>query len=162
MPTTTSPTICSSPNCSKSAKFQCPSCLKLGIEDGSFFCSQVSFFRLSWKLLQVCQFPCQLVANNLPISLPIKNFILFFIPLEIIWKFYSCQFSLPIAIICQIFQDCFKSSWSTHKSVHKKSKENVSPTYDPFYGHSNFTYTGKMRAVYPMSGEEKSLLVDYN
>lgn len=39
--------MCESPGCDVSAKLQCPSCIKLGIQ-GSYFCSQ-ECFKKSWK-----------------------------------------------------------------------------------------------------------------
>ncbi|KAJ8022628.1 Methionine aminopeptidase 1 [Holothuria leucospilota] len=39
--------VCESINCTKEAKLQCPTCIKLGIE-GSFFCEQ-ECFKGSWK-----------------------------------------------------------------------------------------------------------------
>ncbi|XP_069125180.1 methionine aminopeptidase 1-like [Argopecten irradians] len=39
--------LCETPGCSKDAKLQCPTCIKLGIP-GSFFCSQ-DCFKLSWS-----------------------------------------------------------------------------------------------------------------
>ncbi|KAI8136989.1 methionine aminopeptidase 1 [Fennellomyces sp. T-0311] len=42
-------------------------------------------------------------------------------------------------------QDCFKKSWGVHKAAHKGNK---GATYDPF---PTFGYTGKLRAVYPLS-----------
>ncbi|KAH8146167.1 uncharacterized protein LAJ45_09857 [Morchella importuna] len=44
-------------------------------------------------------------------------------------------------------QNCFKTSWPTHKSAHKKAPA-VSGTYDPF---PNYPYTGGLRATYPLS-----------
>lgn len=38
---------CESPGCTSSAKLQCPTCIKLGIQ-GSFFCSQ-ECFKNNWK-----------------------------------------------------------------------------------------------------------------
>ncbi|CDS05260.1 hypothetical protein LRAMOSA07789 [Lichtheimia ramosa] len=42
-------------------------------------------------------------------------------------------------------QDCFKKSWGVHKAAHKKHQ---GTQYDPF---TTFPYTGKLRAVYPLS-----------
>ncbi|PIK56371.1 hypothetical protein BSL78_06745, partial [Apostichopus japonicus] len=39
--------VCETVNCTKEAKLQCPTCIKLGIE-GSFFCEQ-DCFKGSWK-----------------------------------------------------------------------------------------------------------------
>ncbi len=36
--------ICETSTCSAPAKLQCPTCIKLGIVEGSFFCSQVLYF----------------------------------------------------------------------------------------------------------------------
>ena len=40
---------CSMPNCATPAKFRCPSCIKLGIIDNSYFCSQTCF-QTFWSL----------------------------------------------------------------------------------------------------------------
>ncbi|KAG0644653.1 hypothetical protein HOY80DRAFT_858801, partial [Tuber brumale] len=47
-------------------------------------------------------------------------------------------------------QDCFKSSWSEHKIVHKQSTQ--TGIYDPF---PNFPYTGGTRPAYPLSPTRK-------
>eukprot|EP00042_Codosiga_hollandica_P023066 m.89360 g.89360 ORF g.89360 m.89360 type:complete len:179 (+) comp51032_c0_seq4:20-556(+) len=44
----TSTKSCSTPGCSAEASLQCPTCLKLGIKDGSFFCNQ-DCFKKSWS-----------------------------------------------------------------------------------------------------------------
>jgi methionyl aminopeptidase len=77
--------VCETEGCSKDARLQCPTCIKLGIP-GSYFCSQ----------------------------------------------------------------DCFKSSWDTHKKLHKQAKENAQqkngPTesYNPWPG---YAFTGKLRPL---------------
>lgn len=43
-------------------------------------------------------------------------------------------------------QDCFKTSWSEHKIIHKQSAQ--TGIYDPF---PNFPYTGGIRPAYPLS-----------
>ncbi|KAJ3294909.1 Methionine aminopeptidase 1 [Borealophlyctis nickersoniae] len=43
-------------------------------------------------------------------------------------------------------QDCFKSSWKSHKATHPKAKP--ASTFNPFPGYS---FTGKLRPVYPLS-----------
>ena len=40
--------ICDSLNCDKPANLQCPTCKKLNIVDGSFFCEQ-NCFKANWK-----------------------------------------------------------------------------------------------------------------
>ncbi|CAF5130596.1 unnamed protein product, partial [Rotaria sp. Silwood1] len=35
--------LCVTPNCGGKAKLRCPNCVKLGIVDGSYFCSQDCF-----------------------------------------------------------------------------------------------------------------------
>jgi len=49
-------------------------------------------------------------------------------------------------------QDCFKSSWKTHKIVHdllqKSNAPNSGGNYNPF---PNFKYTGTLRPLYPLS-----------
>jgi len=40
--------ICEAPGCDKIAKLQCPTCIKLGIIPGSFFCQQ-ECFKSNWK-----------------------------------------------------------------------------------------------------------------
>ncbi|TPX35312.1 hypothetical protein SmJEL517_g02311 [Synchytrium microbalum] len=49
---------------------------------------------------------------------------------------------LPSAYFCS--QEHFKQSWNTHKLIHKPS----SKTFDPFPADA---YTGKLRAVYPLT-----------
>eukprot|EP00112_Aurelia_sp_Birch-Aquarium-sp1_P018302 Seg435.12 transcript_id=Seg435.12/GoldUCD/mRNA.D3Y31 product="Methionine aminopeptidase 1" protein_id=Seg435.12/GoldUCD/D3Y31 len=87
--------VCESPGCEKPAKLQCPTCLKLGIVEGSFFCEQ----------------------------------------------------------------ECFKSSWKTHKAIHKQVQKNdsisngvqkteeSSENYNPYPG---YMYTGKLKP-FPLS-----------
>ena len=43
-------------------------------------------------------------------------------------------------------QDCFKRSWSEHKTVHKSSSS--TNLYNPF---PNFSFTGPLRPIYPLS-----------
>ncbi|EEB06961.2 methionine aminopeptidase Fma1 [Schizosaccharomyces japonicus yFS275] len=51
-------------------------------------------------------------------------------------------------------QECFKRSWPIHKQLHipPQAKKNEDGTYDPF---PNFSYTGSLRAVYPLSPMRK-------
>ena len=42
-------------------------------------------------------------------------------------------------------QECFKSSWSEHKKIHKSSSTTL---YNPF---PKFDYTGNLRPIYPLS-----------
>jgi methionyl aminopeptidase len=39
---------CVTPNCGGTAKLRCPNCVKLGILDGSYFCSQ-DCFKSYWQ-----------------------------------------------------------------------------------------------------------------
>eukprot|EP00795_Rhopilema_esculentum_P008636 gene8636-14651_t len=81
--------VCEAPGCQKVAKLQCPTCIKLGIVEGSFFCQQ----------------------------------------------------------------ECFKSNWKSHKSIHKKAEpaaqngvvqedDKSTEKYNPYPG---YIYTGKLR-----------------
>ncbi|XP_007543927.1 methionine aminopeptidase 1 [Poecilia formosa] len=97
---------CETEGCSRDAKLQCPTCIKLGIQ-GSYFCSQ----------------------------------------------------------------ECFKGSWTSHKLLHKKAKEDKHQTEakncmekdtntDPWLG---YRYTGKLRPHYPLTalrGRPEVMLTD--
>ncbi|KAJ3023798.1 Methionine aminopeptidase 1 [Thoreauomyces humboldtii] len=49
-------------------------------------------------------------------------------------------------------QDCFKSSWSTHKAIHKTAAASVaSGDMKPFNPWPSYKYSGSMRPVYPLS-----------
>ena len=37
--------ICDTPGCGKPSKLRCPTCIKLSIKDGSYFCSQVMLLK---------------------------------------------------------------------------------------------------------------------
>jgi methionyl aminopeptidase len=52
------------------------------------------------------------------------------------------KLSLADAFFCS--QDCFKSSWSVHKSLH------ISGDYNPF---PQYPFTGTLRPVYPLSSK---------
>lgn len=39
---------CVTPNCGEKAKLRCPNCVKLGVHDGSYFCSQ-DCFKSYWQ-----------------------------------------------------------------------------------------------------------------
>ncbi|ODQ80100.1 hypothetical protein BABINDRAFT_35494 [Babjeviella inositovora NRRL Y-12698] len=43
-------------------------------------------------------------------------------------------------------QTCFRTAWDEHKAIHKA--ENGADSYDPF---PNYEYSGKLRAVYPLT-----------
>lgn len=60
----------------------------------------------------------------------------------------QCPTCLKLGIKDSFFcsQDCFKKSWGSHKSMHKQ--ENKTGYYNPF---PNFSYTGSLRPVYPLS-----------
>lgn len=60
----------------------------------------------------------------------------------------QCPTCLKLGIKDSYFcsQDCFKKNWGTHKSMHKQ--ENKTGYYNPF---PNFSYTGALRPVYPLS-----------
>ncbi|ORX58315.1 methionyl aminopeptidase 1 [Hesseltinella vesiculosa] len=62
----------------------------------------------------------------------------------------QCPTCLKLKIDGSYFcsQECFKQNWAVHKSVHKA---NV-PNHDPF---PNFSYTGDLKAVYPLSPMRK-------
>jgi hypothetical protein len=38
--------LCDTPSCGKPSKLRCPTCIKLSINDGSNFCTQVSKIKL--------------------------------------------------------------------------------------------------------------------
>ncbi|KAK3912414.1 Methionine aminopeptidase 1 [Frankliniella fusca] len=54
--------MCESPGCDASAKLQCPTCIKLGIQ-GSYFCSQ-ECFKKSWKSHKVIHLVAQGDLNS--------------------------------------------------------------------------------------------------
>ncbi|SAM01724.1 hypothetical protein [Absidia glauca] len=60
----------------------------------------------------------------------------------------QCPSCLKLKIEGSFFcsQECFKKNWNTHKAVHKAKKD--SQPHDPF---TNYSYTGSLRAVYPLS-----------
>ncbi|KAI8086116.1 methionine aminopeptidase 1 [Halteromyces radiatus] len=60
----------------------------------------------------------------------------------------QCPTCLKLKIDGSFFcsQDCFKKNWTTHKAVHKAKLE--SQPHNPF---PNYSYTGDLRAVYPLS-----------
>eukprot|EP00493_Phyllostaurus_siculus_P025404 UN25748 len=89
--------LCDGPGCQNPAKLQCPTCIKLGIVEGSHFCQQ----------------------------------------------------------------DCFKSNWKTHKSIHKAKKSedkqplqqngfSVNDTLKGYNPYPNYHYSGVLRP-HPLS-----------
>ncbi|ODM91291.1 Methionine aminopeptidase 1 [Orchesella cincta] len=55
--------ICETSSCSAPAKLQCPTCIKLGIVEGSFFCSQ-ECFKSSWSEHKVAHKKAKGVNND--------------------------------------------------------------------------------------------------
>ncbi|CAH2351417.1 methionine aminopeptidase 1 [[Candida] railenensis] len=48
-------------------------------------------------------------------------------------------------------QNCFRSTWSVHKSIHK-NEDGTNDPYDPF---PTYSYTGGLRAAYPLSARRE-------
>ncbi|EGW35783.1 uncharacterized protein SPAPADRAFT_58988 [Spathaspora passalidarum NRRL Y-27907] len=59
----------------------------------------------------------------------------------------KCPVCLKAGVSCVFCnQNCFRSSWTTHKAIH--SAEDGAEEYNPF---PNFNFTGELRPTYPLS-----------
>lgn len=64
----------------------------------------------------------------------------------------QCPSCIKLNINGSVFcsQDCFKSNWPTHKLLHKPKQKN-STLKQPFNPWPNFSFTGPLRPLYPLS-----------
>ncbi|KAJ4397726.1 Methionine aminopeptidase 1 [Gnomoniopsis smithogilvyi] len=64
----------------------------------------------------------------------------------------QCPTCLKLGLKDSFFcsQDCFKKNWGTHKAMHKTEKK--TGDFNPF---PNFSYTGPLRPVYPLSAKRE-------
>lgn len=128
--------VCASIECKNEAHLQCPTCVKLSLNEGSFFCSQ-DCFKKSWVQCLIQQFVCYMLDLMYSSTLSIfiitnRALIKLFMATPSVrnWNFFNFNESRLIT------RNNFFFLFTT------------AAPYEPF---KNFKYSGPLRAVYPLS-----------